>query len=104
MIDLANKLNSLLKESEEAQEYFQLKKFLSNDVNVQNLLNQIQQKQKLLQESLKENNMQNYSLHKRELDELKEQFCSHPIINNYIQAKNDLENLLQQIIMILSDH
>lgn len=103
MTELATKLNDLLKNSEEAQEYFKLKTFLQNDEYITLFLKNIAQVQKETQEALKANDTKIYLKKRKEMEIMKDEFTNHPVIQNYIQVRAELEDLLEQVVTILSD-
>ena len=37
------------------------------------------------------------------LEVLKDEFINHPLVNNYINVKNELNDLLEQVVSILSE-
>ena len=102
MNNLAKKLNEELKKSNEAKEYFSLKEKLSNNPYINELLKVIKQTQDESKECLKNNDLENYKIKQKTLAVLKEEFLNHPLINNYIVCKNELEQILQQVVSILS--
>ena len=102
MTNLAKKLNEELKNTKEAKEYFALKEKLSNDEYINKLLEVIKQTQNESKECLKNNDLENYRVKQQTLNVLKEEFLNHPLINNYIVCKNELEQILNQVVSILS--
>ena len=102
MTNLAKKLNEELKNTKEAKEYFALKEKLSNDEYINKLLEVIKQTQNESKECLKNNDLENYKIKQQTLNVLKEEFLNNPLINNYIVCKNELEQILNQIVSILS--
>ena len=103
MNKLAKKLNEELKNTNEAQQYFALKKSLLSDEYINSLLDVINKTQKEMKECLKTNDVEGYKLKAKYLEVLKEEFTNHPLLNNYIVSKNELYNLLEQIVNILSE-
>ena len=103
MDKLAKELNKSLKETTEAKQYFKLKEILMNDEYILSLLNVIKETQEQAKEYLKQNDLANYKIQTQSLELLKEEFINHPLVNNYIVSKNDLYNLLEQIVNILSE-
>lgn len=102
MNNLAEQLNSALKETNEAKEYFRLKKSLENDYYINNLLKVIKQTQNESKECLQNNDLVNYQIKQKTLELLKEEFLNNPLVNNYMICKHELEQLLNQIVSILS--
>ena len=102
MIELAKALNEALKETSEAKEYFALKKAISENEKLQDLLSTIQKYQLLMQEALKSNQIDEYKSIKKTLEELKNEFINHPLISNYISSKQELYDVLNQVVEILS--
>ena len=39
----------------------------------------------------------------KSLEVLKDEFINHPLVNNYINVKNELNDLLEQVVSILSE-
>ena len=103
MNNLAKELNNCLKELNESKEYFKLKEQLSSDKHVNSLLNVIKQTQKEAQEYLKNNDIANYKIKVAELETLKQEFINHPLINNYLICKKQVEETLKQIVDIISE-
>ena len=103
MINLAKKLNLALKESEISKEYFSIKDAISKDDYLMGLLNSIKQSQNEAKECLKQNDLKNYKIKAKTLEVLKDEFINHPLINNYIVAKEEMENMLFQVVNILSE-
>ena len=102
MYKTAKELNNELKKSKLSQEYFSLKENILKDKNIQELLNVIQSTQKEVKDALKNNDLETYKIKTKSLEILKEEFINQPLINNYIIAKHDLYELLEQIVNILS--
>ena len=67
------------------------------------LLNSIKQSQNEAKECLKQNDLKNYKIKAKTLEVLKDEFINHPLINNYIVAKEEMENMLFQVVNILSE-
>ena len=103
LINLAKKLNLALKESEISKEYFSIKDAISKDDYLMGLLNSIKQSQNEDKECLKQNDLKNYKIKAKTLEVLKDEFINHPLINNYIVAKEEMENMLFQVVNILSE-
>lgn len=102
MTNLASKLNDALKNTNEAKEYFKLKERLKKDSYINELLKVIKQTQDESKQCLKNNDLTNYKIKQKSLELLKEEFLNNPLVNNYIVCKHELEQLLNQIVDILS--
>lgn len=103
MINKAKQLNKALKETSISKEYFALKEALENDEYITNLLKVIKQTQNEAKECLKNNDIENYKIKSKSLEVLKDEFINHPLVNNYINVKNELIDLLEQVVSILSE-
>ena len=103
MINKAKQLNKALKETSISREYFALKEALENDDYITNLLKVIKQTQNEAKECLKNNDIENYKIKSKSLEVLKDEFINHPLVNNYINVKNELNDLLEQVVSILSE-
>ena len=103
MINKAKQLNKALKETSISKEYFALKEALENDEYITNLLKVIKQTQNEAKECLKNNDIENYKIKSKSLEILKDEFINHPLVNNYINVKNELNDLLEQVVSILSE-
>ena len=103
MINKAKELNKALKETSISKEYFALKEALENDEYITNLLKVIKQTQNEAKECLKNNDIENYKIKSKSLEVLKDEFVNHPLVNNYINVKNELNDLLEQVVSILSE-
>ena len=103
MINKAKELNKALKETSISKEYFALKEALENDEYITNLLKVIKQTQNEAKECLKNNDIENYKIKSKSLEVLKDEFLNHPLVNNYINVKNELNDLLEQVVSILSE-
>lgn len=102
MINLAKKLNGELKNTKEAKEYFALKEQLLNDKYINDLLIVIKQTQNESKECLKNNDLENYKIKQQTLNVLKEEFLNNPLVSNYMVCKNELEQILNQVVSIIS--
>lgn len=102
MTNVAKKLNEKLKNTKEAKEYFALKEQLLNDKYINDLLIVIKQTQNESKECLKNNDLENYKIKQQTLNILKEEFLNNPLISNYMVCKNELEQILNQVVSILS--
>lgn len=103
MINKAKQLNKALKGTSISKEYFALKDALENDEYITNLLKVIKQTQNEAKECLKNNDIENYKIKSKSLEVLKDEFINHPLVNNYINVKNELNDLLEQVVSILSE-
>ena len=103
MINKAKELNKALKETSISKEYFALKEALENDEYITNLFKVIKQTQNEAKECLKNNDIENYKIKSKSLEVLKDEFINHPLVNNYINVKNELNDLLEQVVSILSE-
>ena len=103
MIDKAKKLNNDLKELDVSKEYFNLKKLISEDSYLNDLLDVINKTQKEMKEHLKNNDIKSYNASKKTLEVLKQEFIENPLINNYIVVKKEVYDVLEQVVNILSE-
>lgn len=103
MINKAKKLNDDLKELDVSKEYFNLKKLISEDSYLNDLLDVINKTQKEMKEHLKNNDIKSYNASKKTLEVLKQEFIENPLINNYIVVKKEVYDVLEQIVNILSE-
>ena len=103
MINKAKQLNQELKKNEEIQEYLLLKEQIKKDQNIISLLDLIKKTQKEMNTLLKENNQQEYLIKRKELEILKENFYENPLIINYLTIKDEVYNLIEQILQIIGE-
>ncbi len=103
MINKAKQLNQELKKNEEVQEYLLLKEQIKKDKNILSLLDLIKKTQKEMNFLLKENNQQEYLIKRKELEILKENFYENPLIINYLAIKDEVYNLIEQILQIIGE-
>ena len=103
MINCAKRLNLALKETNEAKEYFSLKEKLENDEYINSLLLVIKQTQDEAKKSLADNDIETYKIKNNVLTTLKHEFINTPLIANYIAVKEDLYQVLQQVVSIISE-
>lgn len=103
MINKAKKLNDDLKELDVSKEYFNLKKLISEDSYLNDLLDVINKTQKEMKEHLKNNDIKSYNASKKTLEVLKQEFIENPLINNYIVVKKEVYDVLEQVVNILSE-
>lgn len=103
MINKAKQLNQELKKNEEVQEYLLLKEQIKKDQNIISLLDLIKKTQKEMNTLLKENNQQEYLIKRKELEILKENFYENPLIINYLTIKDEVYNLIEQILQIIGE-
>lgn len=103
MINKAKKLNNDLKELDVSKEYFNLKKLISEDSYLNDLLDVINKTQKEMKEHLKNNDIKSYNASKKTLEVLKQEFIENPLINNYIVVKKEVYDVLEQVVNILSE-
>lgn len=99
----AKELNNTLKELEVSKEYFALKESINNDEYLMKLLEIIKQTQNNMKNYLKNNDIKNYNASKQTLEVLKQEFYNSPLVNNYIVVKNELNDILEQVVNILSE-
>jgi cell fate (sporulation/competence/biofilm development) regulator YlbF (YheA/YmcA/DUF963 family) len=99
----AKDLNKALKELEVSKEYFSLKEKINNDEYSKKLLEVIKQTQNDMKSHLKNNDIKSYKASKQTLELLKQEFYELPLINNYIIVKNELNDILEQVVNILSE-
>lgn len=103
MENKAKELNNTLKELEVSKEYFALKESINNDEYLMKLLEIIKQTQNNMKNYLKNNDIKNYNASKQTLEVLKQEFYNSPLVNNYIVVKNELNDILEQVVNILSE-
>ena len=103
MINQAKELNKKLKELEVSKEYFSLKESIINDESLTKLIEVIKQTQNDMKNHLKNNDIKSYNASKLTLQILKKEFFDNPLINNYIVAKNEMYDVLEQVVNILSE-
>lgn len=103
MINKAKQLNQELKKNEEVQEYLLLKEQIKKDKNILSLLDLIKKTQTEMNFLLKENNQQEYLIKRKELEILKENFYENPLIINYLAIKDEVYNLIEQILQIIGE-
>lgn len=103
MINTAKELNKALKETSEAKEYFKLKEKLLNDEYISSLLEVIKQTQNEAKQALSKGDLETYKVKNATLNLLKEEFANLPLIANYIEIKNDVKSMLEQVVNILSE-
>lgn len=103
MENKAKELNNALKELEVSKEYFALKESINNDEYLMKLLEIIKQTQNNMKNYLKNNDIKNYNASKQTLEVLKQEFYNSPLVNNYIVVKNELNDILEQVVNILSE-
>jgi len=103
LINKAKQLNQELKKNEEIQEYLLLKEQIKKDKNILSLLDLIKKTQKEMNFLLKENNQQEYLIKRKELEILKENFYENPLIINYLAIKDEVYNLIEQILQIIGE-
>ena len=103
MENKAKYLNKALKELEVSKEYFSLKEKINNDEYSKKLLEVIKQTQNDMKSHLKNNDIKSYKASKQTLELLKQEFYELPLINNYIIVKNELNDILEQVVNILSE-
>lgn len=103
MINKAKQLNEKIKELDISKEYFNLKKVISEDDYLNNLLNVINKTQNEMKEHLKNNDIKSYNASKKSLEILKKEFIENPLINNYMIVKNEMYDVLEQVVNILSE-
>ena len=103
MINKAKALNTSLKELQVSKEYFLLKESIANDENITKLIEVIKQTQNDIKNHLKNNDIKSYNASKLTLEMLKKEFYSNPLISNYILIKNEMYDVLEQVVNILSE-
>ena len=103
MINTAKELNKALKELPEAKEYFKVKEALLKDEYIISLLEVIKQTQNEAKACLTNNDIEGYKIKNNTLNVLKEEFINLPLISNYIAIKDDIYQILEQIVNILSE-
>jgi len=99
----AKELNKALKETNEAKEYFALKEAIAKDKYLTTLIENITSKQKEMKEYLKKEDLVNYKLAKATLLVYEDAFKNHPLINNYLVVKDNLYDLIYQVVNIISE-
>ncbi len=95
-------LNRKIKELEEVKQFLNLKKKIEEDAFINQLLAKIKQTQKLMNTSLKNNKIKEYNNYKKELEILKIEFNENPLIQNYYNYKQDVNNILLEIASIIA--
>lgn len=103
MINKAKKLNENLKDLEETKQYFALKKIIEDDKEINELLSVINKTQQEAKKHLKENDIASYKCSVLTLEMLKKEFLINPIINNYLQSKEQIHSILSMVVDILSE-
>ena len=103
MINKAKELNNNLKELDVSKEYFNLKKLISEDTYLNELLEVINKTQNEMKNHLKNNDIKSYNASKKTLEVLKQEFIDNPLINNYIVIKKEIYDVLEQVVNILSE-
>lgn len=103
MNKIAKQINSEIKQTKEYQEYIDLKDQISKSQYLNDLLDDIKEKQKEMKSFLKNKDEINYKKAKSELETLKNEFINHPLINNYLKSKDMLYNLVEQVATIISE-
>lgn len=103
MINKAKELNNNLKELDVSKEYFNLKKLISEDAYLNELLEVINKTQNEMKNHLKNNDIKSYNASKKTLEVLKQEFIDNPLINNYIVIKKEIYDVLEQVVNILSE-
>ena len=98
----AHNLNQKIKDLEEVKRYLFYKKVIEEDAEIQKLLAKIKQTQDQMQEALKQKQMSNYQNLKKELAQYRFIFEKHPLLQNYLQYKKDIEQILQEVISVLT--
>lgn len=95
-------LNRKIKELEEVKQFLILKKKIEEDAFINQLLAKIKQTQKLMNTSLKNNKIKEYNNYKKELEILKIEFNENPLIQNYYNYQQDVNNILLEIASIIA--
>lgn len=103
MNKIAKQINSEIKQTKEYQEYIDLKNQISKSQYLNDLLDDIKEKQKEMKSFLENKDEINYKKAKSELETLKNEFINHPLINNYLKSKDMLYNLVEQVATIISE-
>ena len=103
MTKTAKQLNQEIKSTKLYKEYVSLKELCSKDKEILNLLDLIGKVQKEAKDALNKNDMKQYKESCQKMNMLKQEFINNPIINNYNEIRNELENLLEQIAIIISE-
>ena len=88
----AHNLNQKIKDLEEVKQYLFYKKVIEEDAEIQKLLAKIKQTQDQMQEALKQKQLAQYRFI----------FEKHPLLQNYLQYKKDVEQILQEVISVLT--
>ena len=94
-------LNEKIKELEEVKQYLLYKKLIIEDQNIQQLLKEIKQLQKQMQQELKEGCVKKYNEIKETLKQKKEIFNSNLVIQNYLFYKEEVKNIVDELVNIL---
>ena len=101
MNNVAFEINKQIKDTKEYQEYICLKKQIQNNQEIKELLAKIKTNQHQLKKLLSDDKISEYKAKQKELEDLKNIFLNHPLINNYLQAKQLLYNLVEQVATII---
>ena len=103
MNKVAKQINLEIKQTREYQEYVDLKNQIAKNEYLNDLFDNIKQKQNEMKSFLKNKDEINYKKTKSELETLKDNFINHPLINNYLKNKDLLYNLIEQVATIISE-
>ena len=74
-----------------------LHELILKDEYTSSLLEVIKKTQNEAKECLKNNDIENYKIKSKSLEVLKDEFINHPLVNNYINVKNELNIRLEEI-------
>ena len=73
------------------------------DIKIKELLEEISITQEKARNFLKENKIKEYNEEKKKLEELKNKFNSIPLLTNYMEIREKVLSLIEQIASIIGD-
>ncbi len=90
-------INKKIKQLDEVKEYQKYKKIVSEDKEIQELLNNIKDIQLKSKQALKNNDIALYKQYQNKLEEYKQEFNNNPILQNYFNSKDDVKKIIDSI-------
>lgn len=90
-------INKKIKQLDEVKEYQKYKKIVSEDKEIQELLNNIKDIQLKAKQALKNNDIALCKQYQNKLEEYKQEFNSNPILQNYFNSKDDVKKIIDYI-------
>ena len=90
-------INKKIKQLDEVKEYQKYKKIVSEDKEIQELLNNIKDIQLKAKQALKNNDIALYKQYQNKLEEFKKEFNNNPILQNYFNSKDDVKKIIDSI-------